>query len=206
MKLKQLAFSLMAIACGVTATAVPVKVTMNNVSPTMSLTVKDSNTKVETGEPENKIYTFDAPAGEYVLTVYATDGATVNGTIVINVTDAAEEQSFDVLTNTAGVTNKHDDNTIWTIENGDYTIDVSISSREGELQLITLGKSLTENRYTFLALSGHTYNVKFIPSEEHQKEDYTILRKSGTLTYNVNLIGEIPKCMDYSIKIGRAHV
>lgn len=201
MKLKQLAFSLMAIACGVTATAVPVKVTMNNVSPTMSLTVKDSNTKVETGEPENKIYTFDAPAGEYVLTVYATDGATVNGTIVINVTDAAEEQSFDVLTNTAGVTNKHDDNTIWTIENGDYTIDVSISSREGELQLITLGKSLTENRYTFLALSGHTYNVKFIPSEEHQKEDYTILRKSGTLTYNVNLIGEIPKCMDYSIRV-----
>lgn len=201
MNLKQLAFSLMAIACGLTATAAPVKVTMNSVSPTMTITAKGSDTKVETGEPENNIYTFDTPAGEYVLTAYATDGTTVNGTIVLNVADAADEQAFAVLTNTAYVKNTNEDESPWTVENGDYIIDFSVMTKEGDTQTVTIGNSETAGRKTILALNGNTLNIQYIPGEARQTEGYITAYLSGTLTYNRDVSGTIVRGNEKTITV-----
>ncbi len=130
MKLKHLLLPIAGVVCCLTTEAAPVKVTMNTVSTTMSLTAKDTGSTIETGEAENRVYSFDAPAGEYVLTAYATDGETINGTIEISIADSDVEQEFKVLTVTAYVTNKNDDGSLWTVENGDYTIDLSVNSRE----------------------------------------------------------------------------
>lgn len=201
MRLKQLLTTLTFSALAFVAAATPIKVTMNAVSTTMSLTPKGSETPVEVGAAANKVYQFDAPAGEYVLTAYATDGKTVNGTIVLNITDSAETQEFTILTNTAYVSNKNADNSTWTIENGDYTIDLTVNTREGVRQTVTLGKSTTAGRYTFLAFNGNSYNVAFEPSEAHQAEGYTTLYKGGTLTFNVNVYGKIPMAADFTVTL-----
>ena len=176
------------------AYAASVTVTMNAVSPTMSLANKATGDAVDVGAPANKIYSFSAPAGTYVLTAYGTDGATVNGTIELNVTDEAE-QSFSVLTCTAYATNKD-----WVVGT-DYTFEVDVFTREGEKQVITIGNSTTANRKTFLALNGNSYYAALIPSSAHQKEDYMPLYKQGTLTFNVNVNGAIPQGADYTIAV-----
>lgn len=201
MKLKQLLFPLAFLASAFVAEATPVKVTMNNISPTMVLEEAGSTTAVNTGEAENKIYTFDVSAGDYVLTAYATDGTTINGTIVLKIDDSADEQEFSILTCTAYTTNKNEDGSAWTIENGDYALDVTVNTREGVRQTITLGNSTTAGRYTFLALNGNSYNVAFVPSEAHQKEGYTTFYKGGTLTFNVNINCKIPMASDFSITL-----
>lgn len=182
------------------AQAVPVKVSMNTVSTAMSFASAATGEAVETGAPVNKVYSFDAPAGEYLLTAYAADGKTVNGTIRLSVDDA-EEADFKVVTNTVYVTNKHEDKTAWTVDNGDYTLDITVNSREGKRLEVTHGKSTTAGRNTFLALNGNSYNVAFVPSEAHQAEGYTTLYKGGTLTANVNVSGAISLGEDYSITV-----
>ena len=62
MKLKHLLLPLAGVVCTMQTEAAPVKVTMNTVSTTMSLTAKDSGTAVETGDATNRIYNFEAPA------------------------------------------------------------------------------------------------------------------------------------------------
>ena len=184
---------------GVTAEAANVQVTMNTVSTTMSLTDVATGAAVDAGAPAARVYNFEAPAGEYLLTAYGTNGTTVNGTIVLNVADTDALQEFKVITNTAYVSNKNSDGSQWTIENGDYTLDLTVNTREGVRQTVTAGKSVTAGRYTFLALNGNSYNLAFVPSKEHQEEGYTTLYKAGTLTANVNVTGAIPKGENYTI-------
>lgn len=200
MRLKKL-IPFMAFTCALTSAAAPVKVTMNALSTTMSLAERNSGATVDVGSPVNRVYTFEAPAGEYVLTAYATNGSTVNGTIVLNVADTSDEQEFTVITPTVYASNKHADGSVWTVENGDYTLDITVNTREGVRQTVTAGNSSTAGRYTFLALNGNSYNVALIPSEEHQAEGYTTLYKGGTLTGNINVYGAIPKAADYSISL-----
>lgn len=182
------------------AQAVPVKVTMNTVSTAMTFASATTGEAVETGAPADKVYSFDAPAGEYILTAYASDGKTVNGTIAIAVKDS-EAADFKIITSTVYATNKNADKTAWTAAAGDYTLDVTVNSREGERYEVTVGNSTTAGRNTFLALNGNSYNVAFVPSEAHQAEGYTTLYKGGTLTANVNVSGAIPLGEDYSITV-----
>lgn len=200
MKLKQLLVPFMATTVCFAADAANVKVSMNAVSTTMSLASKDSGKAVETGEPVNKVYDFEIPSGEYVLTAFGTDGETVNGTIVLNVTDDSE-QEFKLITNTAYVSNKNEDGSVWTVADGDYTLDVTVNTREGERQTITVGNSTTAGRNTFLAFNGNSYTVSFIPSAAHQAEGYTTLYRAGTLTANVNVNGAIPKAGEYMVTV-----
>ena len=193
--MKKLLLSFMALAMfALIANATSVKVTMNTTSPTMSLVDKATGNAVEVGEPANRVYTFDAPTGTYVLTAYGTKDNVVNGTIELNVTDDAE-QEFTVLTNTIYATNKD-----WVVDT-DYTIEVTVNTREGAKQEITIGNSITANRKTFLALNGNSYYAALIPSEAHQAEDYMTLYKKGTLTGGVNVSGAIPQGADYTITV-----
>lgn len=205
------------LAFSLNAFATPVKVTMNATSPTMSMVDSEGNA-VETGEPVNKIYEFDVAPGKYLLTAYAANKTTVNGSIVLNVLDNQgsifdddldddykngidDINHFTVITCTAYVSNKHQDQTSWTIEDGDYTLEVKVNTREGEKIESVYGQSKDKGRYTFLALNGNSYQVAFIPSDFHIDEGYMTLYRGGTLTANVNVNGSIPVGGEFSVEI-----
>ncbi|MCM1451066.1 MAG: hypothetical protein NC102_02305 [Clostridium sp.] len=194
MKLKSLAITLLAVAgmCA-PAHATNLTVKMNSVSTTMSLTPLAGGDPVQAGDPSNNIYKFDVEGGDYLLTAYAKDGTTVNGTMEVYVDPDSVAQQLTVLTLTAYASNKN-----WVVDE-DYTIRTEVHSREGKIQKITMGNSVTAGRKTFLALNGNTYLTYFDPSEEHVKEGYTTLFRVGTLTGNINISGAIPLGGDFSI-------
>lgn len=171
-----------------------VKVEMNNTTTIMTLTKKGTGESVDIGSPEGKIYTFSADPGDYILTGFEKDGTTQNGTIELAITDKSE-QSYKLITVTAYATNKG-----WTVDQ-DYTVAAKLTSREGVVQNITIGNSSTAGRKTILAFEGHTYYVELIPSEEHSKEGYMSLLKSGTLNFNVNCNGAIPMGGDFIVTL-----
>lgn len=206
-----LAFSLL-------SAATPVRVTMNAVSTTMTLADARGN-EVPVGTPNNKKYEFDVEPGRYTLTAFDKNGTTVNGSICIDVVDNPgsifggdtddqykegidDVNQFTIITCTAYVTNKHEGtSTNWNTEDGDYTLTVSVNTREGVRVEQEPGKSSTANRYTFLALNGNSYLATFEPSGQHKAEGYMTLYRGGTLTANVNVYGAIPAGGPFSITI-----
>lgn len=197
----------MAVAGIFSAAATPVELTMNKVSTSMTLVSEQTGESVDVGQPAGtatKVYTFDAPAGRYLLTAFATDGTTVNGTIAIDIAEQTELQKLLLITCTVNATNQHADKTPWTVENGDYSIDLKLSTREGQLQESTIGKSVNDGRYTFLALEGHTYYLSLIPSAEHVAEGFTTCYRQGTLNFNVNISAPIPVAQDYTVTVPAA--
>ena len=91
--MKKLFFSLAAliICCtGIQAANVKVTVKMNSTSPWMSLVDKVTQDTVAVGDADSQTYTFDVPDGTYVLTAYAKDSATVNGTVELNVSKSLQ--------------------------------------------------------------------------------------------------------------------
>lgn len=198
---KLLLLSLTAFATSVAVDAANVKVEMNSVSQTMTFVNKTTGEAVAVGEPTSKVYEFEAPAGDYVITGIAKDNTTINGTIEVTVQDIAEQQHFKVITCTTYATNRYEDKTYWTVANGDYTIDVRVSAREGNLRVLTLGNSVTADRYTFLALPGDSYGVTFTPSEAHLAEGYMSVYKTGTLNGNVTVSGACPMSGQLTVKV-----
>ena len=179
--------------------AVGITVEMNTTSPTMTLIDTASGNSVEVGSPASRKYSFEVDPGVYELTGYATDGKTVNGTIQLSVTDQ-QNQEFKVFTCTAYATNKNADNTTWQPD-ADYTLELDLSTREGERIKSVPGVSTTAGRLTFLALNGNSYYASLVPSEAHREEGYMELFKSGTLTFGVTVSGVIPMGADYSISL-----
>lgn len=194
MRIKTLPVALLAAMCTFMADAAQLTVNMNTVSPTMKMVAKDSGEAIETGTPTKNVYTFNVNPGVYVLTAFATDGETVNGTIELNVGET--DQQFQLHTVTAYANNKN-----WSIDNGDYTLDVQVTSKKGEKQTITLGNSITAGRKTFLVPYAYSYVATFTPSEAHAQENYLPLIKSGTVTANSNVSGAIPAGAEYSITV-----
>lgn len=201
MKLKHYIIALMGLATSQAMQAADVTVTMNAISKTMTIESVSTGQMVEVGTPVGNVYTFEAPAGEYILSAYATDGVTLNGTIKITVTDDPATQEFKILTCTAYATNKNSDNTVWTIDNGDYTLDVTVNTREGVKQDITIGNSTTANRKTFLALNGNIYFASFIPSGTRSEQGYTTLYKSAAVTANATISASIPLGEEYTVTV-----
>lgn len=194
-KMKRIYMSmLMMFMCISSILAADVKVTMNTVSTTMSLADKATGTAVEVGEPATRVYNFTAPAGTYVLTAYATDGTTINGTIEINIEDGVANE-FSVLTCTAYASNSG-----WTVDN-DYTVVANVTSKFGDARVHTIGNSITVGRKTFLALNGDSYNAELVPSDAHKEEGYMTLYMANTLTANANVNGAIAMGGDYSITV-----
>lgn len=177
--------SLLALLCVCNVSAAQVTVKMNSTSRTMTLVNKTTGAPVSVGEPTSYSYAFTADAGTYILTAYASDNTTVNGTLEINITNDAE-QTFTVQTCTAYASNSG-----WTYGT-DYTIDLAISGKDGNSRVITLGNSTTAGRKTFNVLNGDSYVADFIPSAEHAAEGYLPLEKIGTVTANPTISGAIP--------------
>ena len=201
--MRKLFFTLAAMLAGCTnLLAADVIVKMNATSPTMTFVDKATGEAIPTGEAESQTYTFDAPEGVYVLTAYAKDGTTVNGTIELSVGGVPSDstQQFAVLTNTVYATNRNEDKTNWEADK-DYTVSVDVSTREGERMVVTLGNSVTAGRKTFLALNGNSYYASLIPSEAHQADGYMTSDRSGTLTGGITVSGAIPLGGDYVVTL-----
>lgn len=142
--MKKLLLSLAAVlACCMSIQSANVNVTvkMNTTSPWMALVDKATGDTLDVGEAVDRIYTLDLPAGVYVLSAYAKDSTTINGTIELNVSEDSVQQEFSILTNTVYATNKHEDKTNWEADK-DYTISVDVSTREGERMVVTDRKSV----------------------------------------------------------------
>lgn len=180
--------------------AAEVSVEMNAVSATMKLTRIADGESVETGAPASRIYRFETEPGEYLLTGYATNGTTVNGSIKITVEDTEEVQAFKILTCTVYATNKKADGSTW-MAGTDFTLDLSLTDKNGKVVETTPGDSSTAGRMTFLALNGNSYFASIEPSEEWQEEGYLALTKGGTITFNTNINGAVPMGGDYQISV-----
>ena len=191
-------FYLLMLACIMTlgAFAADVTVTMNETSPTMSLVNKETNEAVTVGEPTaDMVYSFSADAGTYVLTAYATDGTTVNGTIELTVTDQ-EDPEFCIATITAYATNSG-----WTMGT-DYTISAIVAKREGGYETITTGSSVTTGRMTFLMLVGDTYFCDYVPSETRVAEGYATGYKTATMSAATGTASlAIPAGVSYTVSV-----
>ncbi len=185
-------FLLMLLGCFAAVRAASVRVTMPPTAPTMTLVDRATNEQMNIGAPERYVYSFDAAPGTYVLTAYGRDGETVNGTIGMTVEDKAETQEFSVLIVTLYATNRNDDGSLWTVENGDYSIEVSVVSEEGTEQNVALGNSTTPGRKTVPVYEGNTVNARFIPSATLHPE-YLAYTCSATVTSSTSLSGLIPK-------------
>ncbi len=181
--------AILLIASVVSVWATNVTVTMNAVSTTMTLVDKSTGTPVAIGDPANKVYTFTAAEGTYVLTGYDTDGTTVNGTMELNI--KGESQSFKVFTITTYATNSD-----W-VYGTDYTINLSVITRDGKALVTTLGDSKTAGRKTFLTLEGNTYFCDLVPTAAHS--DYAPFYKTGTINSNDNVQGAIPAAQEVKI-------
>lgn len=184
-------------ACCLGIEAAPVKVTMNTLSPTMSLARKGNAEPIATGAPAGNMYNLDLEPGVYVLTALATDGTTSNGTIELNVAEG--DNSFSILTCTAYVTNKNADGQVWTLANGDFDLDLRVMSKEGMDRNATYGQSITAGRNTFLAMNGDSYVAFFNSSPAHAAEGFGNLFKTGTLTTNATVYGAIPTTTEFTV-------
>lgn len=183
--------ALMALLCLGNAMAVKVKVVMNSTSKTMTMQKKDSGEKVETGAPSGTTYSFDVDPGAYIITGYASDGNTANGSVEVNVTND-EEQEIKILTCTIYATNSG-----WS-EGEDYNLDVRVATKEGQRDIV-VGNSTTAGRKTVLAVYGDAFFAQLVPAETHT--DRLPLYFSTTVTYNRTFSGEIPLGAEYSITL-----
>ncbi|MDR1974572.1 MAG: T9SS type A sorting domain-containing protein [Bacteroidales bacterium] len=158
-------------------TPVPISITMNGTSQTMTLTPKDGGIPVEVGTPTSYKYTFNAAPDDYVLSAYDTD-TNLNGTVELTVTgDTA--QSFSIVTVTAGATNAG-----WVLGT-DYTVDYRAVGKEGAVRIVTAGTGTAANRITFPMLVGDSYSVNLIPNEDSTAAGYMKAGLFGTVTANV---------------------
>ena len=173
---------------------VAVTITMNAVSPKIKLENKQTGESIDVGDAVSNKYSFDAAPGDYILSAYASNGTTLNGTIELTIT-GDDSQAFQFYTITTGATNSG-----W-ILGTDYTIDLSVLSREGEARGTTLGVSTTANRATFLVYSGDTFYVQFVPSDVHIAEGYLNYSSSATITGNITRTGEVPMGYKYMITV-----
>ncbi len=205
--MKRIIISFAALCAGIAVShATQVCLEVNTVSPTVTLQSVETGSPVSIGSPDkSRKYMFETAPGRYLLTAYGTDGSTVNGTIVVEIVadpqptpdyDGYDVQQLKLITCTAYATNSG-----WSADEGDYSLSVTVSSREGVIQEMVPGHSINSGRLTFLALEGHTYYATFSPSDAHRAEGYTDVYKSGTLNWNVNVSCSIPKAAPLSVTL-----
>ncbi len=165
-----------------------VKVTMNNTSTTMTLSRYGSGEQVETGTPANKVYTFDIEPGKYVLTGYASDGTTANGSLVL---DIADGDDLKIFTPSVKASNKDADNNSWVIGE-DYTINLSVTDKQMSAREFSPGWTSKHDAVTALVVNGDTFTVDIQPNEAHKAEGYLGAYQSDPITFNKNYSLALP--------------
>ena len=170
--------AILVMASVVSAFAVNVKVTMNNVSTTMTLADKATGNAVEVGTPASKVYNFTADAGTYILTGYDTDGTTVNGTIELNISE--ENKDFTLQTATLGFSNTG------FVLGTDVTVELNLKDANGNAYETVIGDSKTAGRKTFLVFKGSKTSIVATPTATRAAEGYMEWKDTENRTHNSN--------------------
>ena len=176
---------LMMTLCG---HAVNVSIKMNSVSTSMILVEKSTNDTINVDAPDQSFtYQLDLQPATYTLTGVNKDGATLQGTIELTVTDETE-QSFIIWT----VQSIKATNSGW-VYGEDYTIEeLSCRTREGKTIPVTLGNGTAPGTKACLILNGGSFNCTLRPSATHQAEGYVDAYASATVTGNTSSSSAIP--------------
>lgn len=197
--MKKLIISTLLVSSAISLSmATPVKVTMNARSKTMTL-VSEKGATIDIGNPDGTVYNFDAPPGKYTLT--GVDGQGVkNGTIDITITDETALQEFNIFTVEFYTTNKNSDNSMWQY-GVDYSVNLQVMSRHGDIYTTSIGDSSTEGRKSVLCFSGNTLLADFIPSPRKAEEGYMTTPQSGTITFNSTISCNIAMGSEYTVTL-----
>lgn len=166
-----------------------VKVTMNTTSTTMTLARYGSGEAVDVGEPANKVYTFDIEPGKYVLTGYASDGTTVNGTLTL---DIADTDDLKIFTPTVKASNKDADKSPWVIGQ-DYTVSLNVTDKQMSDREFTSGWTSKHDAVSALVVNGDTFTVDIQPNDVHKAEGYLGVYQSEPITFNKSYNLALPK-------------
>ncbi|MBQ0063567.1 MAG: hypothetical protein KBS94_06025 [Prevotella sp.] len=168
--------------------AVNVSIKMNSVSTSMILVEKSTNDTINVDAPDKSFtYQLNLKPATYTLTGVNKDGATLQGTIELTVTDEAE-QSFTIWT----VQSIKATNSGW-VYGEDYTIEeLSCRTREGKTIPVTLGNGTAAGTKACLILNGGSFNCTLRPSAAHQAEGYVDAYASATVTGNTSSSSAIP--------------
>jgi len=185
-------FALTFLAAG-NALATQVEVTMNAKSKLIgSLVNMATGERVSVGTPDGTKYTFDAADGSYLLTATAADGATVSGTIQLDID--ADHTSFAIFSPEVRVKNAD-----W-VFGTDYSIDLKVTDREGVEVNTTIGEYTSGNKM-FLVFNGNTYYLDVVPSKAHQAGGYVTATYTGTVNFNTTIQAEVPMSYPYSVTV-----
>ena len=192
--MKKLLLTFMALVLVTMSTfATQVEVTMNAKSKLIkSLVNMATSESVEVGEPASNKYTFEAADGSYLLTATAADGATVSGTIQLDID--ADHTTFAIFSPEITVKN-----TGW-VYGTDYTFNLKVTTKEGAVVNTTMG-DYTSGKKMFLVFSGNTYYLDMVPSEARQAEGYLTASYTGTVTYNASVNAEAPMSYAYNVTV-----
>ncbi|MDL2255332.1 Ig-like domain-containing protein [Parabacteroides sp. OttesenSCG-928-K15] len=173
--------------------AVEVTLKMNALSQQIELKNNSTQEVVEVGEKSSShVFTFEAEAGTYTLSAWQNNGEISNGTIQLTIPD---EDTFaaTLFTIYTGATNKD-----WVLGE-DYQVEYQVISREGMPQVTTPGNHSTANRITFMAFSGNSYYVHFMPSDARKAEGYMAYDGMATVTANTSTTAAMPLGSTYSV-------
>ena len=185
-------FTLTLFAAG-NAFATQVEVTMNAKSKLIkSLVNIATGERVAVGTPDGTKYTFSAPDGSYLLTATAADGATVSGTIQLDVD--ANHTSFAIFSPEVRVKNAD-----WGFGT-DYSFNLKVTTRESDVVNTTMGEYTSGNKM-FLVFNGNTYYLDVVPSVARQAEGYVTASYTGTVNFNTTIQAEVPMSYPYSVTV-----
>lgn len=167
-----------------------VKVTMNATSTTMTLADAITQSPVEIGEAANKVYTFQAEPGLYVLTGIDKNGLS-NGSMTIDIAEGSNDIA--VFTLSAKAYNKN-----WVLGQ-DYTVHATGTMPSGNKRMSSPATDAANTKVTFLLQKGDTYSVNLAPSASRAAEGYLPYSQSGTVTFNTNISKAIPMGYEFTL-------
>ena len=185
--------------------AVDVSITMNSVSRTMTLAAKGSGNPVDVGTPTaSYVYTFEAEAGDYIMTGYNSTGV-ATGTMEISIFEDGEMldgggqygKNFRITTITAGASNAG-----WTLGT-DYEMECFAMSREDDIRVITTADNVTDNRKVFMMQIGDSYRLMFDMKQNRINEGFvpTFNHANVVTANNATATTAIPLKATYTITI-----
>lgn len=185
----------LSIFCALSISAVTVTVKMNSVTTTMSLSKKATGEDINVGTPSSRKYTFTADEGTYVLTGYATDNTTVNGTIELAI--SSTNKDFEIFTITLqSPNNKFSYGT-------DYTCEPNIRDSQNNAYVSNIGQSTTAANGTLLAIKGSKTSIDATPVASRAAEGYQTTKdtRNRTITANTNVTFNFAQERDITVTV-----
>jgi hypothetical protein len=169
------ATSLMTVSA-LAAFAVPVKITLGNMSPYMNLTEKSTGNAVDVGSGFMN-YTLNLNSGEYTLELLSNNANRSScGTIQISIPEEsvsytdATPYGLSVAMVTVSIGNRTDDGQYFQLGEDLVVSNLDVSSQQGETRVVDYRGSMSWNNVptiVFPTIVGDSYRITVAPTEAH---------------------------------------